>query len=130
MLADDSSAVDPLLLGNRNDGKDLVRVRFTNCHFTSDASTDMKIEIDRSGCTGGQTVLEIVGSRGLGVLRQNVIMKGASSSKRSRLIIRDSELETIAPLIDPDVTSSQYTIDRIKNWLSHAGPEDNGSESG
>jgi len=138
----DNRNAEYTLLKNHDDGNGLTHVRFTNCHFTSASQAPKniaKIDIDRSSSDSGQTVVEIVGSRGLtranAVLTDKVVIKGASGSKKSRLIIRDSEIPAFpgdppkSQLIN-DVDASNYTENRIKNWVFNEGLRVDESQSG
>jgi hypothetical protein len=118
----DGNNLDYHLLKNHDTGNGTQHVRFTNCHFLLPPNV-AKIDINRVGSTSGQTVVEIVGSRGLNAMAATnttnptpgkVKIKGASSTKPSRIIVRDSELASATPIVDP--TSSHYTENRLKNW--------------
>jgi hypothetical protein len=111
------------LLRHHDPGSGSTHVRFTNAHLLLPPNI-VRIDIDRvtGGGTTGQTVVEIVGSRGLNALENNVVIKGASSSKPSRLIVRDSELARDIELV-ASASSSNYTDNRVKNWLFHTGLE-------
>jgi hypothetical protein len=143
-LTGDGRTADYHLLNNVDNGNGLTHVRFTNAHFISapGGANVAKINIDRTkvgGGSSGQTVVEIVGSRGLavnaGAFTNNVTIKGASSSERSRLIVRDCDIArfpgdppTSQLIKQPD--SSNYTENRIKNWVFGAGLQPSEFESG
>jgi hypothetical protein len=132
----DGNITDYHLLKNTDSGNGLTHVRFTNAHLTpphGDPIKDFnaKIDINRSASTSGQTVVEIVGCRGLNAMvgtpgsmtdPPNVVIKGASSSRQSHLIIRGSELARSFSVVDAN-NSSHYTENRIKNWLFGSGLE-------
>jgi hypothetical protein len=76
-LAGDGNVTDYHLLKNTDSGNGLQYFRFTNAHFVNTDSPHVaKIDINRSGSTSGQTVVELVGCRGVaiggGVLTNNV----------------------------------------------------------
>jgi hypothetical protein len=130
-LTIDGGNTSVTLLENVDSGNGLTHVRFTNMQFARNTASDTaRINIDRTkvgGGSTGQTVVELVGCRGLTLngdrMTNAVTIKGASSSKPSRLISRDCELPenpAAAPLIDTG-SSSHFTENRIKNWLFKCG---------
>jgi hypothetical protein len=52
----------------------------------------------------------------------NVIIDGVSSSTKSRLIVRDSDVDDDTLLVVA-ASSIHYTDNRIKNWLFASGLE-------
>jgi hypothetical protein len=125
-MTGDGGSEDFHVFKNDDDGDGLQHFRFTNAHLLSKdkpANNLARVNIDRTG-GNGQSVLEFVGCKGLTekgeALTNRVIIKGASSSKRSRLIVRDSGIANADDLIDA-VNSSHYTENRIKNWTFAGG---------
>jgi hypothetical protein len=123
--------INGLALYNEVDGVTLLRnislaggthyVRFTNAHFVcSDTSGcppssssgvsanchPVDVLIDRTGGMVGQTMLEFVGCRGLAALDSNIVIKGASSTRKSYLIARESEIAQAGFLVDKTASSN------------------------
>jgi hypothetical protein len=122
----DGNSNDLTVLNNVDSGDGLQLFRFTDVQFqeSKDVNSEARVVIDRRGGTG-QTVLEFVGSRWLTlngqVLTDNVLINGASSSKRSRLIVRDSTIGRIAAERLIQSGSLNFSEHRIKNWLLASG---------
>jgi len=139
-VAVDDGVNGTVLLNNDDSGNGTQVVRFTNGHFicsdetgpcppldsSSSESTDVSANchaveavIDRTGGTG-QTMLEIVGCRGVSALYDNITIEGAASDKRSYLIVRESECYKAGFLIDT-AASSNYKYWGIENWTYACG---------
>jgi hypothetical protein len=143
-LALDDGVDGVYLLRNVSTAAQVHHFRFTNAHFvcsdespcppssSSAKSTNchpVEVLIDRTGSSAGQTVLELVGCRGLAALDSNVLIKGAGSTKKSHLIVRESEITRVGFLIDMATPSSNYSYSGFENWTYGCGivPDDSGS---
>jgi hypothetical protein len=152
-LALDDGVDGTVLLNNDVGASGTHHVRFTNAHLicsdettpcppgpsssstslTPDASTNchaVTATIDRTDAgSTGQTMLELVGCRGLSALNGNVTIKGASSGKKSYLIVRESEIAEAGFLIHT-TNSSNYIYNGIENWTYGCGVVRNDSGAG
>jgi hypothetical protein len=140
-LALDDGVDGTVLLDNVVGGSGTHHVRFTNAHLicsdespcppvSSSSSSSAEVStnchgvealIDRTGAgSTGQTMLELVGCRGLSALYGKVAIKGASSMKKSYLIVRESEALEAGYLIDVP-NSSHYEYEGVENWTYPCG---------
>jgi hypothetical protein len=115
----DGNSTDLAVLNNVDDGNGLQLFRFTDAQFYQ--GNDATVLIDRTG-GNGQSVLEFVGARWMDdPLVQHVTIKGASSSKPSRLIVRDSMLASATQLINTTASNAFRSENRIRNWTLDDG---------
>jgi hypothetical protein len=142
-LALDDGVDNVSLLENASMSGGTHHVRYTNAHLVcSDTSPcppssssgvsanchPVSVNIDRTNSADGQTMLEFVGCRGLAALDSNVVINGDSSTHKSHLIVRESEIARAGFLIDTG-GSSHYTYAGFENWTYGCGivPDDSGS---
>jgi hypothetical protein len=102
--------------------------RFTNGHFDSGQDVSIYIKRTRPSGTPGNSVVELVGCRGVAALDENVTIEGGDATHKSGIVVADCEVGSVTQLIN--ASSSNYWANGVSNWTFASGVVNDDSDSG